>query len=396
MPTPTAAPMDFSPPTYSFEPELTGPVPRPLPDNILNGPYAQDSRKQLMRIFATGLVCFLLPYVPGMQTLSYYVVPLDYLDWIGAAALAIAAGGALHHSLRFGAFRYVKQGQPLVARVTHLGTQTSAHGQFTHSAVIAYRHPETGAVVHTPVQTKAIAPSHAHRYAPPFGAGDYVTAVYLAGKDVEKTIRLYAFLDLSPDVNIRTATDVAPGSSLQTFLKVVALFALFFVLFGNVYAMERYPLIDGAVLPVAVIAVAGGLIVAALLCVHLRWQQPSHGFRQLLGPAFGGLLIGGMSTGCWALMFNAWLDRSPTRTEPAEIVEFWTTTYSFLLRSYQIEYRLDGSPGKHKVLTTVEHMQRFECPHAVARIGKGAFGWEWRAAIEPDTNHTHEEEAAPR
>jgi hypothetical protein len=33
----------------------------------------------------------------------------------------------------------------------------------------------------------------------------------------------------------------------------------------------------------------------------------------------------------------------------------------------------------------------------VARIGKGAFGWAWLAAIEPDTNHTHEEEpAAPR
>src|SRR4051812_46639929 len=118
MPMAASAAPDFAPPGgYAFEPELTGPPPRPLADSLNDGPYARESRGRMVKVFAAGLICFVLPYVPGVETLAYYLLPLAYLEWIGLGLLVLAIGQAVHYSLRRGAFRYVRDGETLVARI---------------------------------------------------------------------------------------------------------------------------------------------------------------------------------------------------------------------------------------------------------------------------------------
>ena len=376
--------LEFAPPGgYSFEPELTGPAPRALDPSLNEGPYASESRRSVVRLFLFGLICFVLPYVPGVRTLAYYLLPLGYLDWIGIAALVIAAGAGLHLALRLGPFKYVRHGQPLIARITHFDVEphSFAQGSYCYKAVLLYRHPETGALAHTIVRSKAVAPIAQHKYAPRLDVGDYATAVYIPGKDVESSLRLYAFLDVSPRTNIRAGQDA--GSAASQALYIVAVFALAFVLLGSVYAIERYAPLDAPPLPIALAAATGGLVMAAIFVAHARWQNESRAFRQLLGPAIVGLFVGGMGGGGGSLLLNAWLDRGPARTVPAEIVEFWTTTYNFVFRSYSIEYRLDNYPKSEKLLTTLEHMHEFRGPEAVVKIKPGAFGWEWVESIEP-------------
>jgi hypothetical protein len=391
---PTA--IEFAPSSgYSFEPEFTGPPPRHLPDNLLHGPYARESRANIVRVFALGLTCFVLPFVPGVDTLSYYLLPLGYLHWIGLAALAIAAGGAFHYALRLGPFRYVREGEPLVVRVTQLGLEASSygHGIAHYKAQIVYRHPQTGALTHSIVKTKDLSVLQQRKYDPRLKPGDYVTAVYLPGKKIEKSLRLYAFLDLSPDVNIRA--DVSSPSAAFGALRILGFAALMTVLIGNAYAMERYEPLE-AIPVLLVIPAAVGAVLLASLAV---WLGPANASastpaRQRLWTALSGLLIGAMSGGCWGLMANAWLDRSPAVEQPATVVKFWTKTHYGIVRMYETEYRLEDTPKTRRLLTTLEDMRRFEHPRAVARIRQGAFGWKWVESLEPMPMPATEEETS--
>jgi hypothetical protein len=375
---PAASAPTFDPPSsYAFEPELTGPPPRPLADSVLDGPYARDRRKTLVRLTVIGLVCFVLPYVPGIDTLAYYILPLGYLNWIGLAALVIAAGAAVRYTLRLGAFRYLRFGEPLAARVEQVSVQPSrlGHGSVNHVARLVYRHPQTGAMAETVVRSADIGALYQSRYAVRFKAGDYATAVYLPGKKVEKSLRLYAFLDLSPEVNIRAES---AASALRAAVGILAVVAFLVLLLGNVYAMERYAPLDDAVTGLAIAAGVGAVALGAVFIVFLR----AIGRPRVLA-MFGGALIGAMTGACWSLLLNAWLDRSPAANQPATVVEFWTKTYEFLVRSYEIEYRLGPEPRTRRLLSTMEEMERFRAPEAVARIRAGAFGWRWVESLEP-------------
>jgi hypothetical protein len=385
-PEPVLTTTEFAPPAgYVFEPELTGIAPRMIADRLADGPYARGRRSLLMRLFALGLCCFVLPYVPGVATLAYYLLFLQYLNWIGVAILLIACGSAVHYALRRGPFRYVRNGEPLVARVEGLTTVRAAvgHGLFAYQATLAYRHPETGAVVQTAVKSQDIAPLQQHRFAPRFQVGDYVTALYLPGKKVEKSLRLYAFLDLSPEVNIRQATTAE--SSLRAAITSVALLAFFFAMMGDLYAMKRYEPLELAWPQVAVAAALGGVLLAPLLFLLINRRSPGvrRGFFSTLFGALGALLLGSLTSTCWAFMLNAWLDRSPTETRPAQIVELWHTTYEGVFRSYEMEYRIQGSSESHRLLSTLGHLHEFKSRRAIARVRSGAFGWKWVEDVEP-------------
>jgi hypothetical protein len=380
------AAMDFTPPGgYAFEPEFTGVPPRPLPDSLDNGPYARRTRSIIVRLWAVGLLCLVLPYVPGVATLSYYLLPLGYLGWIGLAVLALAAARTLHYSLRRGPFRYVRDGVPLVARVARLSLEAApaGHGLQAYRATLVYRHPETGALLQSNVKSNDITAVNLSQYEPSFGVGDYVTAVYLPGRKIEKTLRLYAFLELSPDTNIRRAQ---PASSpLKNALGAVALVAFLFVLFGNVYALERYAPLDLGPRQVVVPAVVGVVLFGGLFFAAGRAQgrAPSGAGARVAGLVLSSILLGSMSGVCWSFMANAWLDRGPAQARPALVREMWMKTYNYVFRSYEIEYQLAGSQESHRHLTTLDHMHEFHGRRAVATMRPGAFGWTWVDTIEP-------------
>jgi hypothetical protein len=408
-----ATPDDRVPSTrYSFEPEFTGPPPRLIPDRLDEGPYPREQRTRALLLFAFGFLCLLLSRAPGVDVLALYVLPLGYLSWIGLLALAGGAAAYIPLALRRGPFRYVRDGLPLAVRVLDLvkGPRVIINGQpSTHGfvATVAFRHPDTGEVEVVAVKSNEFSSSRKDAYDTPFKVGDDVTAVYLPGR-LEKSLRLYSFLELSPDVNLRMASTARPPSSPWRIVGVLlAVCGLLLVAFANVYAFGRYEPVTfdlrrGLVPFAAGAVVIGGGVFAALYLSHrqeqlrireraivaqaagkaIELEQPflGHGLyggilRVLL--AAGSLLLGGVTAVCWCFMANAWLDRSPARAVPATIVGMAMTTHAFLFREYELEYRLEGSAEKHELLTTPQHLLSLGEREAVARVREGRLGWPW-------------------
>jgi hypothetical protein len=384
-PQPIVATEFVAPPGYVFEPELTGPAPRMIVDRLADGPYARERRSVIARLFAFGVLCFVLPYIPGVSALAYYLLFLQYLNWIGLALVLIGCGCAVHYALRLGPFRYVRNGEPLVARVEQLTTVRAAigHGAFAYQATLVYRHPETGALTQTAVKSRDIAPLKQYRYAPRFAIGDYVTALYIPGKKVEKSLRLYAFLDLSPEVNMRP--DVTAESSFRATFRHVTLLFIAFATFANLYAVERYPALEIASREIGLTALLGGLLLAPGIFILMDLRPPGAPRRVLstVRSVLAALMLGGFTSVGWGFLLNAWLDRSPVETRSARIVELWNKTYDGVFRSYEIEYTLQGKTGSHRLLSTLGHLQEFRDRRAVAKVRQGAFGWTWVQDVDP-------------
>ena len=397
--------------SYSFEPEFTGHPPRPLADRLREGPYARDLRTRAVVLGVAGALCLLLSRTPGVDVLALYILPLGYLFWIGLVLLAAGAAAYVRLALHRGPFLYVRDGLPLAVRVLEVvkaptaivNGQPSMHG---FVATVGYRHPETGEATVAAVKSNDFSSSRKEAYDTPFKVGDDVTAVYLPGR-LAKTLRLYAFLELSPDVNLRNPSARPPTSAGKMAALVVAIPALFIALFANLYAFGRYEPIQFAFREAVGPAVTGALLLggglfAALYFGH-RAEQARIRERALaalatgkaveIGTPFmghglrgwvlrvvvlaGSLLLGGLTAVSWCFMANAWLDRSPSRPVPATIVGMTMTTHTFLFREYELEYRLEGSAGKRKLLTTPQHLSGLSDRPAVAHVREGRLGWPW-------------------
>lgn len=406
----------FSPPaSYAFEPELLGPAPRPIPELLRQGPYAQRRRDAVRALLASGAGALLLDAVPGVEVLGLYLLPLAYLSWIGFGALALAAFSWLDTRLRLGPFRYVREGAPLVVRVVDLvkGPSRSVNGQPTHyayTASVAFAHPETALPSAAQLRSDDFPASRRDDFDTPFRIGDYVTAVYLPGR-LEKSLRLYAFLGLHPELSLRRR-GAAAASPAQIAAGGLALAAILTVLFANVYAYGRYEPLDfdyrQAALPIGAGAlVFGGAAFYGLLRAHRREQRRTaernrraaageavelavpflgtgvHAWIMRLALLLGLPLLGGVTALCWAFLGNAWLDGSPARPQPVRIDEMTMTTHALLFREYELSYALEGSEEIQRLLSTPQHLSRFQHERAVAWVRAGRFGWPWVETLLP-------------
>jgi hypothetical protein len=414
---PTPLETDFSPSTsHAFEPELTGPPPRPIPDALDRGPYMRRRRAAVIALALSGAVCLALSRAPGIDVLARYLLPLGYLHWIGMGALVLAAGLYVPLALHQGPFRYVRDGVPLPVRVTELvkaptAVMNGVPSAHAFIAFIAFRHPETAELLHAEVRSNDFASSRKDAYEAPFKVGDTVTAVYLPGQ-LEKTLRLYAFLELSPDVNL-TRRSQSQDSPWKLAVLLVAVPAIFVALFANVYAFGRYQPLEMDYRRLALPMVVGGLLIgggmlAGLYLSHRAEQRRLrqraltalsagtavetgtpflgsgvYGWAMRAGVAAGAPLLGAVTTLCWCLMANAWLDRSAARPAPATVTDMVMKTHAFVFRQYELEYVLDGSAEKHTMMTAPEHLASFTSPAAVAHVRDGRFGWRWVENVTP-------------
>src|SRR5262245_48418803 len=81
----------FDPPRdYPLEPEFKPPVPRPIPASLRRGPYSQRLRKNIVALLGVGLLCMLFAHTRIVTELSYYILPLGYLDWVAYGLLVVA------------------------------------------------------------------------------------------------------------------------------------------------------------------------------------------------------------------------------------------------------------------------------------------------------------------
>lgn len=412
----------FTPPVgYEFEPELQGPSPRELPDDVGQGLHAQRRRRLTAGLAVGGVLSLGLSGMPFVNALAVYIVPLAYLSWIGAGLLAMSCFAMLKDRFTEGPYRYIREGQPLVARVVDLfkAPSITVNGQpsrYAFTAVIEFLDPATGVVVRQSAKSSDFIDQNAYQTS--FRVGDYVTAIYLPNQ-YPASLRLYAFLDLMPGLGLVAREKGNEKNAVwTTLLGIVSIFGFLLTLFWNIYADGRYepiafnhrlamwPMIAGAVI------LGGGMFLA--LWLHGRRvqrrrlernaqaeaagqaievgeanafeQRGLHGWFLKIILTFGCLLLGllgALTALCWCFTINACIDTSAPEMRPAIITNMTMTTHSFLFRHYDIEYTFPADASKMKFLTTPEHMAEFDGPLGMAEIHQGYLGWPWVKDIHP-------------
>lgn len=416
-PQPVAPPLGpFDPPAdYEFEAELSGPVPRPVPRETRYGRHAQKNRTAMFALLWIGIFALALSPLPFVKECGKYFIPCEYLRWIGFGAVGLAAVMFVQGLVVIGPYRYIRDGIPLVARVLSLVKQPSlfVNGAPTSYAVFArieFIDPLSSVLQAVDVKSLDFGAPQCAQLTTSFRVGDYVTAVYLPDQ-MPRSLRLYALLDLMPGIGLVSTTGEETGRDTwwKVPLTVLTAVGFFAVLFWNVIALGRYqPLTLGAAAGVSAFAVGG--VPAAILSIVGGWYSRRREVQRRLARnaqalaagepvepesagkrnwaikvvlVFGAGLLGGMTSLCGAFSINALLDNSPARNEPVQITDMIVTTHSFLFREYSLKYKLPTKAGTQTLMTTPDHLARFQGNAGVAEIHAGRLGWPWIKTIEP-------------
>jgi hypothetical protein len=410
----------FDPPEdYTFEEEFEADPPRPRTADLRMGRYATRQRRAVSVLLISAALLTASGLLPIVKHWGLYLLPLQYVTWIGCACGVLAILSFSSARIRKGPYLYVESGIPLVARIRALTLRHSLlvndqPSQYRFYAQIEYRHP-AGNLRVTETSSNDISSALKHRLTTTYRVGDYVTAVYLQ-PNFEQSLRLYGFLDLKPGLGlIRRNAEQEPGL-LKTALLLVSIFALFGTLFWNVYAFEKFEPVELGVregaLPFSVGAVilGGGVFALAAFEQHRRGVKREERNRLALATGepveldisrgrswigirgvfmglilvAGALVLGGATTLCWTFTANAMLDHSPPRYRPIQIDRMISVTHSFLFREYKIEYHfLDGDPKQRRYLSTPYEMIRFRGDTGIAEIHSGYLRWPWVKSLAP-------------
>ncbi len=410
----------FQPPSlYTFESELQGPVPRPVPDRIRLGPFEQRRRKAVLAAVIAGVLCFALGQAPFWRELGYYILPLKYLRLIGLGILVCAAIGYLRIRFAAGPYRYIERGIPLVARITALVKAPSLiyNGQPTQhafNAAIEYRDPDSREVMTAQVQSVPFDSGRKDSYTTTYQEGQYVTAVCLPGRTA-KTIQLYHFLNFHDGLGVvRRSSGSGGDSTAKTVAAGVAIAAIVFVLFWNVYAFGRYHPVAFNYAAAAWPMVIGGIVLGGAFLVGTYLADRKERSRRMArnaqaqargeaveagaasfwsqpGPAawfvriilfVGSPLLGAVITLCACFTLNALTDTSPAEYRPVKIDEIIMTTHSGIFREYAVKYTWPGSDEKQSFMTTPRHIATLlDVEEGVAEVHQGRLGWPWVKTI---------------
>lgn len=406
----------FSPPSdFDHGDEFEANVPRPIPKRLKNGSYNQRRRTTVRTLLIFGVGCFVFAPMPFVVTISNYILPLGYLEWIGAVLILFAIIAYLKNLFSSGLFAYVKTGQPIVGRILVPAFQDAGNGElpmFRLAAGVEYRHPENNAQMFATCVTEGQwGASDVEKFSQDFDRGEYVTLV-AQPESVEATIKLYGYLGLDPDreyvlKNGRPIKGVSPTTALLISFAILG--ALGVLLMGIHVVLTSIP--DGGA-PWKFVAAAGAGLVGGLVLWFAGRQNTRSAEQEVpdagqtaadpaatdeaapdgtkkAGPIVCGFI--GALLGLFGLcMLNSTLDGSKPVYEDIEVIKFRAVTYNGIIRTYEIEYRSPRG-GKHKYHATVEDINRlqggasFGLDSGVAVMGRGAgrFGLPWTQGIYP-------------
>src|SRR6478736_6830890 len=255
--------------------ELVGDVPRPLPDEVQDGPLAQRRRAAFWGCLVAAAVCLVLSLFPFVDTLALYLLPLGYLRWISLGLFVIAllsyvGGGALKK-----ASRYVQHGNAGFGRVVELIKYPSVlmHGQPTMHAfrgIVQVLHPNSDQPVLMEVKSGDFSSERKDGVETRFQIGDFVPVVWLPN-NFEKTFQVYDFLEVTPAASLKRDSTAGKKTLWQIILLAISIPGLLFVLFWNVYALGRYMPLEFNASDAIWPAVAGGLL--GLIAMAAGWMS---------------------------------------------------------------------------------------------------------------------------
>lgn len=365
--------------------------PRPLPKYVRHSRYVRSRRATVYSLAMIGSAFCATAPLPFVQTLSWYLLPLGYLDWIGWFLMALAICYLFRNLTSPGLLKYVREGRMLSATVQQVrvligGNQEHPTGQFV--ADLHFTNPETGVPQSLSIATpEAYAGLVFSKMESGLAPGDQVAVVYIPGQ-MEKA-QILGWLGLIPDVDLlrRNGKPLKPASPLVAAGAVVGITLMFWLLLGFVYVIGRFmPLGDDGIATFFIAVGAAWAIFAAAFAFRAwltRDKEPNRAKAYGLAVLYG--LICGFLGGFTGLAFiNGYFDESPRTLEPVKVVQLWHKTHDFILRTYELEYQEYPNGKTEKRTVPVETMSQFQPDTlAVIDIGQGRLGLKWLRDFYP-------------
>lgn len=380
------------PPGFSHGPEFQALPPRPLPNRIRRGTYARRRRMMTRLLWGIALAAIFLGNTSACRQMSYYVLVLRVLPYLG---YALVLGMLLWHAtqrVRRGRFAYVIHGVPATARILAVGTELAhaeEHSGSLHlAALLEYQDPETRACHYKQVRSDRLASfGKPEAYSTPLIVGDYTTVVGLPPHFGE-TLQIYGFLGLDPEREsvLRYGRPTLWSPSVAALALAVGGFASLFLFPSLIFAVSSFEKVGGSdrawiVGSLTIAGVAGGI---AALIASLR-STVGRRARNAATAGFCGCFFGALFGFFGANALNAAFDRSPPEYREIQALDYWQETwYPIFVRNYQIEIRFWPSGDRVKVPARVPLMKRFfQTGAGLAEIGQGAFGMKWVRQLHP-------------
>jgi hypothetical protein len=388
-------PFDFFAPPDDFDhgAEFQPEPPRPLPDIIRDGRYVRARKDAAWTALLISMLCFATAQLPFIQELSWYLLPLGYLDWIGAFFLALAVCLWLRNFAVPGHLALVRRGYPLVGKVRKVDLKPGGFGDYQNGRFVAeveYKHPESGALQRGSVTSPDVFMlNDGSTMEPGVAPGDYVTLAYLPGR-VKATLQLYGWLGLNADLDFvrKDGYPLQPHSPIRVLLAVTGFTVLCWVLLGFLYVFERYmPFDDDSNWSPYLIGIGLASLPFAVVMFRRVDRDGATAFgvvKRYLFAGFwsfiGGLIVGGMVVG----FLNGYFDHSPTQLEPVRIVQLWNKTHDFILRTYELQYSPIPAGEPKKKIVDFETLSMFEPGSlGVMDVGSGWLGMRWLRGFHP-------------
>jgi len=402
---------DLQPPTdLKLPAELVGTAPRRLPLEFDDNIHHVSRKRTTLYLIGLGILCMVLSFIPFVQTIGIYFLPVLILFWIGLALLGAAVWVMFSKSEIKRVSNYVTDGGTGFARVDEMVKVPTVYhnGAVTHKAFVTKLtmvHPQTRKPVVCEARSRNF--NAGEKLATKFRVGDWVPVVWLKDQ-FETSFTLYDFLEATPESSlIRNRTPLWQSAVTLSLVAagVIGIFWSIFVL-GRYSPIEfgfedaKLPAIIGTVLGIAAtigiilsqrrktknIKVNNELAIASGQALELDpdkeeplWKRI--GFSLMVG--FGMVLLCGMLVFACFFTVNAQLDQSKPKLAEAKITKMTETTHSLIFCEYNIEYELDGFDGKQTMMTTPDHMDTFEVATGIAKIRDGYLGWRWVETIDP-------------
>lgn len=380
----------FEPPRdFEHGEEFEGVIPRPIPKFLRQGSHGQRHRGMIYSCIALGIMFIIFWPIPFVQGLSFYILPLKWLHWIGLGVIGLGVWTFLSGLVRSGRFGYVRNGQPFVGRV--LDCQKMAAGTadvpaFQHVARVEFLHPETNQhqILNFP-EPDTWPAGKATQYSCTLQPGEYLTLVHLPERKAAP-ITLYGFLGLDPEREyILKKGEPIRGTS--PFSAVMIAFLIAFIVLIAMAAFDvvmfSFPISGDWKLPVG-LAIAG--LVLGGIMGRLSWKRSTNQSKSE-GPvaAFLGMgILGAITLPLGMMVLNSRLDFAETKLTPVRLVEFWETTHNFVIRDYEVEYKsIPAGELRKQHLRFSQVAKLYGSEYGVAEVSPGRFRLAWVKGIHP-------------
>lgn len=380
----------FDPSKLERLPEFAPEKPRPIPAEMANGPHERSIKGGIVGTVIVALALCLLSCTGLNRTMGYYIIGMAYSGWAGLALLLAAGVFTIYHYAMIGLFRYVRDGELLVARVLRIEAWTGGYKNlyFGYTILTEFLSPETGERAQMSINTGTQGERQSYQhYELKLKPGDYVHLVHLPRKKLEKTLRVYGLLGLNPEANLlwRNGKPHVKNTAVQ----VVGVFALFMGLaltgLAAYYSISYYAPIHpnggfygSSMLCAFIFGVVGGF--GAVAAMTLAVKTPT---ERLAGLAILGFMACGTLGFLVPAALNAGLDRSAPTYRAVEIHNYWERSWA-MMRSFDLEYSVAKSAEKEWYPSTPDHMRNFpDSDMAAMETHAGFFGWPWIRQVHP-------------